>query len=53
MGLLIWTLSDPVGQKLLGRLAMPMGLLWLGLLTACVWALWQRSWWRSLLLLSA
>ena len=50
---LLWTLGDPAGQKVLGRLAMPIGLLWLGLLVATVWALWQRSRLRCMLLLSA
>ena len=53
VGGLLWALGDPVGQKVLGRLAMPLGLLWLGLLAATAWALSQRSWGRGTLLLGA
>lgn len=35
---------DPVGQKLLGRLAMPLGLLWLGLLATSLFCAVRRAW---------
>lgn len=37
-------LLDPVGQKLLGRLAMPLGLLWLGLLATGLFCAVRRAW---------
>lgn len=37
-------LLDPVGQKLLGRLAMPIGLLWLGLLGTSLFCAGRRAW---------
>ncbi len=46
-GAVAYGLSDLAGQKILARLAMPLGLLWLGLLTATIALIWSRRWWAA------
>lgn len=41
-------LYDLAGQKIIARLAMPLGLLWLGVLSGTIALLWTRRWWAAL-----